>query len=153
MKFICTSCGAEIDDSMAKCPYCDTMIVKGAEKAYMEQLYDIHEYLEGLKAMPYEAVKSEVKHQGKRIKKILIATVAIVLIFAAYILWQESKYERDNTADYIWGQEHFPVMTEMYEDKDYEALEEYFYDAMMDDKPVWNWEYYDEFMEWMEEQE
>lgn len=153
MKFICRSCGAEIDDHMPKCPYCDTLIAKGAEKQYMDKLYDIHEDLEDLKEVPYDTVRQEVKYQGKRIKKIVIVTIVIIVAFAAYFMWQEKRYERDNTADYIWGQQNFPVMTEMYENGEYEALEEFYFEALMDDKPVWNWEYYDEFSEWMEEQE
>ena len=153
MKYICKSCGAEIDDTMPKCPYCDTLIVKGAQKAYMDKLYDIREDMEDLKELPYDVVREEVRHQGKRIKTIIIATVVIVVLFAAYIVWQNQLYERDHTADYIWEQENFPIMTEMYENGEYDVLESYFYDAMMDDKSVWNWDYYDEFMEWMEEQE
>lgn len=153
MKYICKSCGAEIDDSMSKCPYCDTLIAAGAETEYMDKLYDIQEDLQELKEIPYEAVREEVRHQGRRIGKIIIITMIIVLIFAALFLWQEKKYERDNTADYIWGQENFPAMTEMYENEEYEELEAFYMDALMDDKPVWNWEYYEEFSEWMEEQE
>lgn len=151
MKFICSSCGAEIDDSMPKCPYCDTLIAKGAEAEYMEKLYDIQEDMEELKDVPYETVKEEVKHQSKRMGKVIAVTIVVVLILAGIFIWQEKKYERNNTADYIWGQENFPIMSEMYENEEYEELAEFYYDALMEDRPVWNWEYYDEFSEWMEE--
>lgn len=150
MKFICSSCGAEIDDSLPKCPYCDTLIATGAENEYMEKLYDIHEDLEELKEIPIETAKAEVKHQGRRIGKILIISIVIAVFLIAIFMWYEKQYERDNTADYIWGQKNFPVMSEMYENGEYDELEAFFNEAMMDDKPVWNWEYYDEFCEWME---
>ena len=153
MKFQCKSCGAQLDDHMAKCPYCDTMIPKGAEKEYMEKLYDLRDEMDVLKEVPLEHVRKEIKHQGGRMKKIIAAVLVVVILFCAYFVWEDKKYERDYTEDYVWEQEHFPEMTQMYENGEYEALEEIFMEAMMDDKPVWNWEYYDEFTKWMEEQE
>ena len=152
MKFICQYCGAEIDDSMPKCPYCDRMIAQGAEAEYMEKLYDIHEDMEELREMPMEAVKEEVRHQGKRMKKIVIATLIVVCIIAVVFFLQEKKYDRDHTEDYIWEEENFPVMTEMYENEEYDELMLFIERAWEEDRSVWNWEHYDEFTEWMEEQ-
>ncbi len=153
MKFICQACGAEIDDTMPKCPYCDTLIPKGAEKAYMEKLYGINEDMEELKEIPIQAVIEETKSQGKRIRKIIMITVIIVLVLAGIFMWSDKKYERDHTADYIWEEQNFPMMSELYEEGKYEELEEIYLKAWDEDRPVWNWEYHDEFSEWMEEQE
>lgn len=152
MKFICSSCGAEIDDTMPKCPYCDTLIMKGAEAQYMEKLYDIQEDMEELKEIPFDVVEAEVKHQGRRMKKIIIIALIVILAFVVIFMFEEKKYDRDVTADYIWEQTNFPIMSELYENGEYEELEEMYYDALMDDKPVWNWEYYDEFSDWLDEQ-
>ena len=35
----------------------------------------------------------------------------------------------------------------------WEELEKQYLEALFDDKPVWNWEYYEEFSDWLEEQE
>lgn len=43
MNFNCTSCGAELDHGVARCPYCGTLIPGGAEKEYMEKLDSIRE--------------------------------------------------------------------------------------------------------------
>lgn len=153
MKYICSSCGAEIDDNLPKCPYCDTMIPKGAEAEYMEKLYDIQEDMEELKEVPFETLKEEARHQGKRMGKIVVITLVIAAIFAVIFFWQEKRYERDNTEDYIWGQKNFPIMSELYENGDYEQLMELYEKALMEERPVWNWEYDEAFMEWMEEQE
>ncbi len=152
MKFVCSSCGAEIDDTMLKCPYCDTMIAAGAEAEYMEKLYDIQEDMEELQEIPLDVVKEEVRHQGRRIGKIMLIVAVIIVAFIALIFWQERKYERDHTADYIWEQENFPVMSELYENQEYEELLEIMENAYEENRSVWNWEYYDEFCEWMEEE-
>lgn len=152
MKYICKNCGADIDDTMAKCPYCDSMIPKGAEIAYMEKLYDIREDMEELKEIPQEVVKEELAGQGKRIRKIVTITMIVAGIIAALIVWNEKRYDRNYTDDLIWEQENFPIMSEMYENQEYEELEEFYIKAMMENRPVWNWEYDEEFSEWMEEQ-
>jgi len=153
MKLICNSCGAEIDDSMPKCPYCDTLIVKGAEAHYMEKLYDIQEDLEELNEIPMDTVRKEVKHQWKRMKKAFIAAFIAALILGGIFLLHEKRFERDNMEDYIWGQENFSVMTELYENEQYEQLNEMFDKALMEDKPVWNWEYYEAYCEWRDANE
>ena len=44
-------------------------------------------------------------------------------------------------------------MSQLYENGEYETLQQLYYEALLDDKPVWNWEYYEEVSEWLEEQE
>ena len=151
MKFICSSCGAEIDDNMPKCPYCDTLIPKGAEAAYMDRLYDIQEDMEELNEIPYETVKEEIKHQGKRVKKIFLITAVIVAVLAVTLLLNEKKYDRDHTADYIWEQKTFPIMSELYEKEQFEELDEIYYAALMENRSIWNWEYFDEYSKKYEE--
>lgn len=151
MKFICSCCGAEIDDNMPKCPYCDTLIPKGAEADYMERLYDIQEDLEELKEIPYETVKEEVKYQGRRMKKAVMITLSVAAVLALLFAWNEKRYDRDHTADYIWEQKNFPIMSELYENKKFEELDALYYQAMMDDKPIWNWEYFEEYSKIVDE--
>ena len=94
MKFICSCCGAEIDDTMPKCPYCDTLIPKGAEMEYMAKLYDLQEDMEELKEVPLEVAKEEIKYQGKRIRKIVLITLAVILVGAVLLLFQEKRWWR-----------------------------------------------------------
>lgn len=145
MKFICSSCGAEIDDLMPKCPFCDTLIPKGAEMAYMDKLYDIQEDLEELNEIPLETAKEEFRNQGKKMKRVCLVTLIILSIAALFWMWEEKKYDRDRTADYIWEQANYPIMNELYESGKYEELEEMYNSALMDDKPLWNWKYFDEY--------
>ena len=75
----------------------------------------------------------------------------IIAAFAVYLFIQEKKYERDNTADYIWSKENLPAMTKMYENGELEELSVLYEAALKEDRPVWNWEYFDEYSEWLEE--
>ena len=152
-KIICTSCGAEVEENLPKCPFCDTLLVQGAEQEYMDNLHRVRRDMESLKQVPRETVKSELKSQGRRIRRILMITGTVALLLAGLFAWENHKYDRDNKADYIWGQQNFPAMSELYENGEYETLQQLYYEALLDDKPVWNWEYYAEFSEWLEEQE
>ena len=37
-KIICSSCGAEFEDTLPKCPYCGSLNYKGAEAEYLGKL-------------------------------------------------------------------------------------------------------------------
>lgn len=153
MNFNCKSCGAELNDSMARCPYCGTLIPGGAEKEYMSRLEDIREDMAELETLPRESVRKELRSQGRRLRRVIAAAVIIALALAAAFFVMDKRYERDNTADYIWGRENFPVMDELFEKGEYEKLEEMLSEAMEEDRPVWDWVYFDAFMEVMEDRD
>lgn len=152
-KIICASCGAEVDAECPRCPYCDTLLVPGAQKEYMGKLEQVRSDMEELTEIPGELVKEEIGKQKKRIRKTVLITAAAAVVLFLLFLLEDRKYERDNKADYIWGEQNFPVMSEMYEEGKLEELESFYYDALINDKPVWNWEYYDAYSVWLEEQE
>ncbi len=151
MTYNCLSCGAEINDSMPRCPYCGTMIAEGAQKEYMEKLSDIREDMEALGSVPAGELRAEFRRQGRRMCRIITAAVIVTLLIAALFLWQESRWDRDHTADYIWENQNFPYLSELYEAGHYEALLEPVLSAMDEDRSIWNWEYYDEYTQWLEE--
>ena len=150
MEFNCESCGAELNDSMARCPYCGTLIPEGAQREYMQKLENVRRGLDELQDLPQESVKAELRHQGRRMRKIILAALLLILILMGLFFLQSRSYERDNTADYVWGRENFPHMSQIYESGEYETLYELVMQAMDEDRPIWNWEYYDEFFELME---
>lgn len=152
MKFICPNCGAVSEASLPRCPYCDTLIPEGAERAYMETLHEIREELEELGSVPKAGVKTELRRQGRRLRRTAAVCAAVVLIFALLFFWQEKRWERDNTADYIWQHENYPYMTELYEQGEWEALKEFIFTAMEEDRPLWDWEHYEEFWDRLEEE-
>ncbi|MBQ2896069.1 MAG: hypothetical protein IJE26_05105, partial [Oscillospiraceae bacterium] len=114
MKLICPNCGAECGAALSRCPYCGTLFAEGAEREYMDKLHDIREDMAELAAVPGLGAKSELKRQGRRIRRVALLTALAAALLALLFLWQERRWERDNTADYIWQHENFPHMTELY---------------------------------------
>ena len=136
-QIICSSCGAEFDNDMAKCPYCGTMNYEGAEKEYLEKLEDVREDLDDLNEVPLEETKDELKKQGRLIRKVLMVAIIIGFILFGWIMLSEKAYERDEKADFLWKSENFPVMNELYEAGKYEELADFYRQAQEEDKPVY----------------
>ena len=152
MEFNCESCGALLSEGMARCPYCGTLIPGGAEKEYMQKLDAIREDMEELSSVPEESLKAELRRQGRLMRSVIAAAVLLALLLAGLFFLQSRRYDRDNTADYIWSRENFPVFTRLYESGEYEELYELVLQAMEEDRPVWDWEYCGEFFDYMEAQ-
>lgn len=145
-KIICGSCGAEFDDSLAKCPYCDSTNIKGAEAAYMEQLEDVREELDSLTEVPIKETKTAAKKQLKFVGIVLGVLLVLVLVPNGLAYWSEHQYDRDNKADFLWKEANFPVMQEMYDQGKYDELLVFIEQASGEDKPVWEWEHW-QFMD------
>lgn len=139
----CESCGAEFEDVLPKCPYCGMIHIKGAEAEYWNQLKKVREDLEELKDIPEEEIKKEVKKQGGLIGKVLVVVGIIIVVLGGLVYWMNGRYERDNKADYLWKQENFPIMDQMYEEEDYEALIRFYVNAENKDKAIWDWQHFD----------
>lgn len=138
---ICNSCGAEFNNEEPKCPYCGVMNYEGAEKEYFEKLEDIREDVADLNKVPLQEAKAELKKQGRFIRKIVLAVLMLVAVFAVIIFLQEKSYERDEKADFLWQQENYPKMDAMYEDGEYEELAAFYQKAMEEDQLLYNWEH------------
>ena len=149
----CPNCGAVLDASLPRCPYCGTLFPEGAQREYMEKLHDIREDMEELGCVPGAGVKSELRRQGRRLRRIAAVTLAVSLLFALLFFLADKRWERDNTADYIWQHENYPYMTELYEEGRMEELKNFLFTAMDEDRPIWDWEYSDEFWERLENEE
>lgn len=142
---VCSSCGATFDDTLPKCPYCGNMNYNGAEAQYLHKLEQIRENMEDLAETPKKAVKGEIKKQGGRLVKTLLATAAICMIFFSLFFLFQPKEERDYNADFSWKETNFPLMDEMYENEDYTALLNFWEQAVKDNlnSPIWEWEHAD----------
>lgn len=140
-QIVCGSCGAQFDEDYAKCPFCGTMNYKGAEKEYMETLEDVRDDLEDLEEVPVQEIKKEVKEQKGFLKKVLFFAIALVVGIVVLFYVHEHKYDRDRRADYLWKQENFPILDEMYQAGNYEELTHTYLDMVEEDHPVWEWEH------------
>ena len=51
-KIICSSCGAEFEDTLPKCPYCGSLNYKGAEAEYLGKLESMRQDMQQLEQVP-----------------------------------------------------------------------------------------------------
>jgi len=149
----CPNCGALLEAGLPRCPYCGTLFAEGAEREYMASLHTIRHSMDALSAAPGVGVKKELRRQGRRIRRAALITLSLALLLALLFFLLDRRWERDNTADYIWQHENYPRMTELYEQGAWEELKDFVFTAMDEDKPIWDWEYSDEFWERLEEEE
>lgn len=140
----CASCGAHFDEMIPKCPYCGSMSIKGAEAEYMEKLEDVRSDMEDLTSVPMQETKKEWKKQIKFIWIVVGIIVGLLLILAVieFLSGYQSK-KRDAQADYVWQQENFPILNELYEQGKYKEMVEMYDNAYEEDRPIHNWEHWE----------
>lgn len=139
----CKSCGAEFEEDLPKCPYCGTLNYKGAEQEYLNKLENIREGMEDLQEVPEDEVKKEIKQRGKFIGKVILIIGILIIGLALLLYWINRSPERDRKEDYLWMQENFPIMDELYEDENYEELMKFYLDKMEAQNAVWEWNHAD----------
>lgn len=141
----CESCAGKYDDMLPECPYCGSINYKGAEAEYLEQLEDVREDMENLKEVPAEEIKKEFGKQGRFLSKVFVITAIVLLVLIALYLLRQVDWDpgRDKKADYLWKQENYPIMDQLYENGDYEALREYFTEE--NKNPTGEWSHSDFF--------
>lgn len=141
-KIICRFCGAEFDEMLPRCPYCDSTNYKGAEAEYLNKLEDVREDMDDLRQVPVEETKKSFLKNGKFVI-IVFAVVAVLLIaLGIFTYWMEHQYERDEKADYLWKQENYPKLDQLYEEAKYDELMMLFSSEEYENAPVWDWEHY-----------
>ena len=135
-KHVCTNCGAEVESSDTRCPFCGYINEEGAEKAYMDRLNDIKDDLD---VVDEEAAGEYGKNYGRVIKLILITLAVLMVIsgivYACYIAKKHARaeasavYGNNMLEEMAWKQEAFKEFDRLYESGDYEKLCEVMYDA------------------------
>ena len=118
----CRSCGAEFSSALPNCPYCGTMYLPAAEKAYMSRLEDVRSDLEQLSDLP----AAESRHHFSRLtRRLLIAAAALFIIV---MVWQtvRTRVEQHDAAaekaETLWQRDGFARMDEAWSSGDYETL-------------------------------
>ena len=81
---ICKNCGAEIDDTLLLCPYCNTENEAVAEAEHRDEVNFILDQAEELKARP-ERIAKKVEHKVSRIACYGVAGF-VVLLLAVFIV-------------------------------------------------------------------
>ncbi|NCB93640.1 MAG: zinc ribbon domain-containing protein [Clostridia bacterium] len=128
----CSSCGAQLKDTDARCPYCGTINPIGAEAEYMDKLEDIREDTEHLADIPPEEYTRSLKTQSHFALKIALIVVGICififLLFTGIRLIGEHSEKKQIRQEIAFEKEYLPKLNEIYalgdDDKTLEYLNE-----------------------------
>ena len=89
----CTSCGAEFDVSLVRCPYCGTANAPAEEGEYMDKLEAVREDLH------QQTEKSDTKIQKRMARTIrtilLVAVMILLIVFVSF--WLSDRQERSRS--------------------------------------------------------
>ncbi len=135
----CPSCGAQFEDTLAKCPYCGTMYYPAAEKEYMDQMEDLREDVGELKELPKEEAKQHLKKRAGFIRTVLILIAVIAAVIGGLYLRNERKEAKETEEEYRWIREHAPELDSLYESGQYDEMTEQYSSYRNEGKPVWLW--------------
>ena len=148
----CPNCGAAYREGLPRCPYCRSVDDYQDETDFMEDLEEIRDRVEDIP----EDLEREQKHRyGRetardlhRIFRIVFITAAVIgLLIAAdfYIIPKmtgrtDEDRQQDRREMYLWKQENYPVMEDLYEKEDWEGLLAFADEAQ--GMGIYDWEHY-----------
>lgn len=148
----CPNCGALYEEGLLHCPYCRSVDDYQDESEYLEDLDELRERLEDI---PEDTLKEHERTQRKEaagdikriLRRVLTAACIFLLIAAAFSFYdrvimgnsEERRTQKQREA-YLWKQENFPKLDELYEKKDYRGLLEF---ARGEDNiGIYDWKHY-----------
>ena len=146
----CSNCGAEYDKEKTECPYCGYINEEGAEKEYMDRLYDVRDNLDVVD----EAAAADYGKGYGRVLKIVGLTLLVLalvagIIYTSRIMMNKRNEEeglkksQDMLEQMTWKKENFKIFDGLYEDGKYEELCEALVDSIDQGHEVYDWEHYD----------
>lgn len=144
-QIVCSSCGAKFRQSLPKCPYCDTLNYKGAEKEYMGRLQNLRGEVEKLGDVPKQETRKELQKQKHYVKYILLILFVVAAVAAGIVgvreLLSRGDSEVDSKAEVLWQKEMFPLFDELYRQEEYGKLLEVFDEAIDEKRTVYEWKH------------
>ncbi len=81
----CSTCGAEFDGSLVRCPFCGTAYEPAEENEYMEQLEDIRKDVESHKEDGDKSIKAKMSLVA-RTSVLVIIVVALIILGSMWLL-------------------------------------------------------------------
>ena len=148
----CPNCGAQYEEGLLYCPYCRSVDDYQDESEYLEDLDEIKDQLED---MPENVLRDQTKAQtaeaardiGRIFRRIGIAVAVILLLAGVFTFFDkvvagnsEAGRSEKQKQEYLWKQENFPKLDEMYEKGDYDGILEL---ARSSDNPgLYDWKHY-----------
>lgn len=129
----CPNCGAKIEATEAKCPYCGTIQPLGAEADYMEKLEDIREDTEELEEVPSEEYSRQIRTHGRFALKTALIVIGIFL--SLFVIFQAVSHifqtaSEKQTEEYLrqtkeFKETFFPLLEDLYNAGDDQATYAY----------------------------
>ncbi|WP_418882808.1 hypothetical protein, partial [Waltera sp.] len=77
----------------------------------------------------------------KFVIKLLILLAALAAILAVIVFRVQYIEPRDARADYLWEKENFPILDRLYQEKDLEALMDFYEQAVEENRTIDRWEH------------
>ena len=152
----CSNCGAPVALNMPKCPYCGHIYEEGAERQFMQELEATRQKLDRVDDEARAGYRQEWKKTSVSVvKKVVIALVIIgavagLFVLSEWMLFHDGK--KDYAQEMVWQHEHFPELDALYEAGNYDEALELFYTYSEEDHDMWDWQYYDELMDYAEQE-
>ena len=148
----CPNCGALYEEGSLHCPYCRSVDDYQDESEYLE---DLDELRDRLGEIPEKTLKEQTKAERRqavgdirrvflRVLRIacIVMLIGFIFVLIDRVLLGNSEENRNNRQreEYLWKQENFPKLDELYEKKDYQGLLEF---ARGEDSgAIYDWEHY-----------
>ena len=91
--------------------------------------------------VPEKELKKKLKKKQKFVIKLLIILAALAAILAVIVFRAQYIEPRDARADYLWEKENFPILDRLYQEKDLEALMDFYEQAVEENRTIDRWEH------------
>ena len=145
----CPHCGAEYEEGLLHCPYCKSVDDYQDESEYLEDLDELRDKLEDI---PEETLKHNERLQKKQavndFRKIFVIVAVFFAAIGGIVLFEtvmsgstRGQMEKRTREKYLWMQENYPILDEMYEKEDYEGLLAKFRED--GNSGIYDWDHYD----------
>ena len=146
---VCPNCGAVFPELMPRCPYCETLNPKGAEKEYMDHLEQLRGDMSEMADDVEENYARQLKKSGFRMGRIFLAVVIAIGVLAA-VMFGMTAYERardirETKAEMAFRKAHFAELDALYAAGDDDAVLE-FINTLYEEEgsgALWSWKHYD----------
>ncbi|MBR5579523.1 MAG: hypothetical protein IKW28_11085 [Lachnospiraceae bacterium] len=122
---ICKNCGGKLEEQYSYCPYCGCVNELMADKHYINEMKNISRDLEELPEETREIYQSAARKEiNKTIRIILIILgILFILIFLSGLLALSFREDpKTMEKELQWEREYFPVLDELYENKEYDKI-------------------------------
>lgn len=125
----CSSCGAELTEKDAKCPFCGALNPMGAEAQYMKKLEHLRQDTEALGDTPSAEYNRHLKHHGRFALRVFIIAFSVFLglLLFLWLMIHFTNYhdKKEQRAQIAFQNEYFPILDQLYAEGDDAKVSEY----------------------------